>query len=49
MDHYVFGVNGDPVEHLAGSNPGILGPKTPAVSEQIHQFLLGRMQGTGKR
>jgi hypothetical protein len=49
VDHYVFETNGDPVEHLAGFNAGILGPKTPAVSEQIHNYLLGRMQGGRRR
>ncbi len=49
MDHYVFETNGDPVEHLAGSHAGILGPKNPAVSEQIHQYLMGRLQGGGRR
>lgn len=45
VDHFVFEVNGDPVEHL--NEAGILGPKTPAVSEQIHKYLLGRLQGKG--
>lgn len=46
VDHYVFEANGDPVAHL--EDAGIMGPKTPAVSEQIHQYLLGRLQG-GRR
>jgi hypothetical protein len=48
MDHYVFEANGDPVEHLAGVETGILGPKTPVVTEHIHKYLLGRLQGKGR-
>jgi hypothetical protein len=44
MDHYVFEVNGNPAEHLAGVDAGILGPTSPAVSEHIHKYLLGRLQ-----
>ncbi|MFT5139902.1 MAG: hypothetical protein ACI9H8_000576 [Lysobacterales bacterium] len=49
LDHYVFETNGDPVEHLAGFDTGILGPKNPVVSENIHKYLLDRMQPTGRR
>ena len=49
VDHYVFETNGDPVEHLAGTDTGILGPKTQAVSEHLHKFLLDRLQGTRRR
>jgi len=49
MDHYVFETNGDPAEHLAGVDAGILGPKSPALSEHIHKYLLDRMQRTVRR
>jgi cupin-like protein len=40
FDHYVFRRNGDPAEHLAPSQKGILGEPTPQLRARIRQFLL---------
>jgi hypothetical protein len=40
FDHYVFRRNGDPAEHLAPGQKGILGEPTPQLRARIRQFLL---------
>jgi hypothetical protein len=40
FDHYVFRRNGDPAEHLAKSQKGILGEPTPQLRARIRQFLV---------
>jgi hypothetical protein len=43
FDHYVFRRNGDPAEHLAPSQKGILGEPTPELRARICQFLLAML------
>jgi hypothetical protein len=40
FDHYVFRLHGDPADHLAEAQKGILGAPTPALRARIRQFLL---------
>lgn len=39
FDHYVFGANGDPAEHLPAHARGILGPATPEQLERMRAIL----------
>lgn len=46
FDHYVFGVNGEPVEHLPEHARGMLGEPTPQLLNRMRETLrqlLGRM------
>lgn len=46
FDHYVFGVNGEPVEHLPEHARGMLGEPTPQLLDRMRTILrqlLGRM------
>jgi len=40
FDHYVFGDNGDPVEHLPERARGILGQRTPELVARIKKLLV---------
>ena len=40
FDHYVFGENGDPVEHLPEKARGILGRRTPELVARIKKLLV---------
>jgi hypothetical protein len=45
FDHYVFGANGDPAEHLPEQARGILGRRTPELVARVKKLLsdaLGR-------
>ena len=39
LDHYAFEQNGDPAEHLAPHNPGILGPMNHNLAQHIDRWL----------
>lgn len=39
FDHYVFGENGDPVEHLPEQARGILGKRTPELVARVKKLL----------
>ena len=43
LDHYVFGANGDPLEHLAPEHRGILAEPNAELRERMKQFLLGQI------
>lgn len=40
FDHYVFGDNGDPVEHLPEQARGILGRRTPELVDRVKKLLV---------
>lgn len=40
FDHYIFGDNGDPVEHLPPSAHGILGTRTPELVARVKKLLI---------
>src|SRR4051794_23901110 len=40
FDHYIFGQNGDPVEHLPEQARGILGKRTPELVARIKKLLI---------
>jgi hypothetical protein len=40
FDHYVFGENGDPVEHLPEKARGILGRRTPELVARVKKLLI---------
>ena len=40
FDHYVFGENGDPVEHLPEEARGILGKRTPELVARVKKLLI---------
>jgi len=40
FDHYVFGENGDPVEHLPENARGILGRRTPDLVARVKKLLI---------
>lgn len=40
FDHYVFGGNGDPVEHLPERARGILGRRTPELVARVKKLLI---------
>jgi hypothetical protein len=41
FDHYVFGDNGDPVEHLPQNARGLLGKRTPKLVARVKKLLVG--------
>lgn len=43
LDHYAFEADGDPAEHLAPHNPGILAPMTPDLAQHIDRWLASFM------
>ncbi len=43
VDHYAFETDGDPAEHLAPHEPGILAPMTPQLAQHIHQWLASQI------
>lgn len=43
LDHYAFEINGNPAEHLAPHDPGILAPMTPQLAQHIHQWLAAEL------
>jgi hypothetical protein len=40
FDHYIFGDNGDPVEHLSEPARGILGRRTPELVARVKKLLI---------
>jgi hypothetical protein len=40
FDHYIFGANGDPVEHLPERARGILGRRTPELVARVKKLLI---------
>jgi len=40
FDHYVFGDDGDPVEHLPQSARGVLGKRTPELVARVKKLLI---------
>lgn len=40
FDHYIFGDNGDPAEHLPKHAKGILGRRTPELVAQVKKLLI---------
>ena len=40
FDHYIFGQNGDPVEHLPEQARGILGKRTPELVARVKKLLI---------
>ncbi len=40
FDHYIFGDNGDPVEHLPPSARGLLGTRTPELVARVKKLLI---------
>ncbi|WP_116090879.1 cupin-like domain-containing protein [Sphingomonas crusticola] len=44
LDHYVFGANGDPVEHLPDAAKGVLGPVTPQLAARMRATLIDALQ-----
>lgn len=44
FDHYVFKVNGHPLEHLPSDVHGVLGSMTPELYQLIRNYLYGRMK-----
>jgi hypothetical protein len=40
FDHYIFGDNGDPVEHLSEQARGILGRRTPELVARVKKLLI---------
>jgi hypothetical protein len=45
FDHYVFGENGDPAEHMPEHARGILGQSTSELRGLIRQFLIQKLMG----
>lgn len=43
FDHYVFGVNGDPSEHLAPDIRGAIGPLSPEKRQNMRMMLLNAL------
>ncbi len=44
FDHYIFGVNGDPMEHLPPEARGVFGEMTPELLRQLKAMLAGPLQ-----
>src|SRR3954463_10947063 len=40
FDHYAFGANGDPVEHLPETARGVLGKRTPELVARVKKLLI---------
>jgi hypothetical protein len=40
FDHYVFGANGEPAEHLPEQARGILGRRTPELVARVKKLLI---------
>ena len=40
FDHYIFGDNGDPVEHLPENARGLLGKRTPELVSKVKKLLI---------
>lgn len=40
FDHYIFGDNGDPVEHLPENARGLLGKRTPELVARVKKLLI---------
>jgi len=40
LDHYIFGDDGDPVEHLPENGRGLLGKRTPELVERVKKLLI---------
>jgi hypothetical protein len=40
FDHYIFGDNGDPVEHLPQNARGLLGKRTPELVARVKKLLI---------
>lgn len=40
FDHYIFGDNGDPVEHLPENARGLLGKRTPELIARVKKMLI---------
>jgi hypothetical protein len=44
FDHYIFGDNGDPVEHLAQQARGVLGKRTPELVARVKKLLIDALK-----
>lgn len=44
FDHYIFGVNGDPMEHLPGAARGVFGEMTPDLLQRLKTMLAGSLR-----
>jgi hypothetical protein len=45
LDHYIFGDNGDPAEHLPAEARGILGPRTTELIARVKRLLVDSLGG----
>jgi hypothetical protein len=48
VDHYAFESHGDPAEHLAPHDPGILGPMSPQLAKHIDRWLAQQIDPSKK-
>jgi hypothetical protein len=48
FDHYIFGVNGDPMEHLPMAARGIMGEMTPERVAKLRHYLAKSLVGQSK-
>ena len=48
FDHYIFGVNGDPMEHLPINARGIMGEMTPERVARLRHYLAKSLVGRGQ-
>jgi hypothetical protein len=44
FDHYIFGDNGDPVEHLAPEARGVLSKRTPELVARVKKLLIDALK-----
>jgi len=44
FDHYIFGDNGDPVEHLPTNARGLLGKRTPELVARVKKLLIDALR-----
>ncbi len=44
FDHYIFGVNGDPMEHIPPAARGVFGAMTPDLMRRLKTMLVGPLQ-----
>lgn len=45
FDHYIFGDNGDPVDHLPPNARGLLGKRTPELVARVKKLLIDALSG----
>lgn len=48
FDHYIFGVNGDPMEHLPNDARGIMGEMTPERVSKLRHYLAKSLLGQSR-